>query len=232
MRCQRCRVKASSSGQASGPSVAAPAGYPSAAGGWGADSGVPIGDGRRETASRLRRSEAPEWRGSGSLRRGGGDTGGGAVQGSLGRSGRRASGDPPATDPAERRAPPRAGSCQGSLQSSSPSSSSSQSNRSSTQRPSRAGLRPPAPRPRWPSPGASGPGIREPGLAPATPSTSSRPRLTQRSRRCSSGSGTPRPGRRPSRGSPAPRFREEPVPGGSWNDPERRFSRVPASSDV
>jgi len=195
VRCQRGRVKAASSGQASGPSLRAPAplegpsewsataGYPSAARGCGEDSAVPIWDGRREIASRLRRSEAPERRGSGSLRRGEGDTGEGAVQGSLRRSGRRTSGDPPASGAAARRPPSWVGCCQGSRQSSSPSSSSSQSNRSSTQRPSRAGFRPPAPRPRRPSPAASAPGRRDPGLAPATPSTSSRPRLTQRSRR-------------------------------------------------
>jgi len=198
--------------------------------GGGAEPGGPIRDGRRETASRLRRSEATEasqGRGWGSLRRGEGDPEGGAAQESLGRSGRRASGAP-----VGRRPVPRAGSCQGSRQSSSASSSSSQSNRSSTQRPSRAGLRPPAPRPRWPSPAASGPGVREPGLAPATPSTNSRPRLTQRSRRCSSGSGPSRPGRRPSRGAAAARFREEAIPGRSWNDPERRFSRRAPSSDA
>ncbi len=198
--------------------------------GGGAEPGGPIRDGRRETASRLRRSEATEasqGRGWGSLRRGEGDPEGGAAQESLGRSGRRASGET-----VGRRPVPRAGSCQGSRQSSSASSSSSQSNRSSTQRPSRAGLRPPAPRPRWPSPAPSGPGVREPGLAPATPSTNSRPRLTQRSRRCSSGSGPSRPGRRPSRGAAAARFREEGIPGGSRNDPERRFNRRAPSSDA
>ena len=246
MRCQRCRVKVASSGQASGPSGAAPAlpevsaaGSPGLKpvpldGGGGAKPGGPIRDGRRETASRLRRSEATEvseGRGWGSLRRGEGDPEGGAAQGSLGRSGRRASGKPAAAGPAGRR-PPRAGSCQGSRQSSSASSSSSQSKRSSTQRPNRAGLRPPAPRPRWPSPAASGPGVREPGLAPATPSTNSRPRLTQRSRRCSSGSAPSRPGRRPSLGAAAARFREEAKPGGSRNDPVRRFSRRASSSDA
>lgn len=275
MRCQRCRVKVASSGQASDPLGAAPAppevsaasspraaeplvvgatrvpesdlrlarpreggGGGPATGlnpvppdrGGGAEPGGPVRNGRRETASRLRRSEATEaseGRGWGSLRRGEGDPEGGAAQGSLGRSGRRASGAP-----VGRRPMPRAGSCQGSRQSSSASSSSSQSNRSSTQRPSRAGLRPPAPRPRWPSPAPSGPGVREPGRAPATPSTNSRPRLTQRSRRWSSGSGPSRPGRRPSRGEAAARFREEAMPGGSRNDPERRFSRRAPSSDA
>jgi hypothetical protein len=46
------------------------------------------------------------------------------------------------------------------------------------------------------------------------------------------GSAPLRPGRRPSRGAPAPRFRGEPLPGGSWNDPERRVGRVLASFDV
>ena len=46
------------------------------------------------------------------------------------------------------------------------------------------------------------------------------------------GSAPLRPGRRPSRGAPAPRFRGEPLPGGSWKDPERRVGRVLASLDV
>jgi hypothetical protein len=159
-RCQRGRVKLSSSGQASsgGEDQVGGAGATGAAAAAGGISGL-----RREMASRGRRRALLRTGGSSGWFRAGGcwvDWAGGRQPG--GRCGSR-------------------GSCQGSRQSS--SSSRIQSSLSSTHRPSSPR------RGRTPGPGpAARLALREPGRAPETPSTSCRPALINRSMPCSSAS--------------------------------------------